>query len=774
MIMFPLLRYTDYSAGYASHPGSTSLRERLEANATTAKGLLAAVEGLLVAKWRDARNFWNVLKLIRFSLLLVVVCVAVMLFNEQAQDALRALGEEPGWNTVFFVLAAVACAAVAWWDSRLMFCFCFENPASHPDEMPKIKEFLPHALGAVALGVPGIALIRASYAYEDWSDPVRCLWGVGVFLILLAAAFVWVTIVRHNSFARHEPRLASLTTLRQAPHVRPLAATAALCSVVMLLFAWYPVELAPWIGTPAIALLAVTGLIPVGSHLVWIGNRYQLPIVTPVLLWAVINSWLFLDNHHVRLHDEMETHSRSEQVPPELRAETLPPDIQSLERYIEKWLEGLQDEYTDQPVPVVLVAAEGGGIRAAYWTASVLGQLHDRATVDFARYTLAISGVSGGSLGAAAYAALVANRHAEYEPKPLEDCPSNESADATNVRWRAERMLDHDFLSPAVAVMLFPDLLQHLLPIHLIDDRAKALERSWQAAWDACEPGERFTQPLQNLWADGTPFATPLLFLNSTVVETGQRLIAAPVPIEPSRFSDALDSRETIGETVPLATAVHNSARFTYLSPAGLVKRQNVQHEQWFRVVDGGYFENSGAVTLSEILELVLEVAEERSFEITPVVIHISNDPETADPEQFDDPSLLAGQIRAPVRALLNTRPARGFQAREALHRRVLDLNESGDALRAYHFHFRLCRERRTPLPLGWTLSRAAEEEMRLQLGREASDNGPNAQRNLILRTALLAVLAGEHRDPHRLGNGFTCPSEKEQMRLAAGPDTSS
>ncbi len=729
----------------------------------------STLQRLLTSLWSRTRTFWNVLKLIRFSVLLAVVSVAVILFNEQAQDALRALGEEPGLPTVLFVVAAVLCAAVAWWDSRVMFYFRFDNPASDPDVMPKAKEFLPRILGGGALFFTGIAVILASYAYEDWSDPVRWLWGIGIVLIVLALIFVYLTVMRRKWFNGKEPRPTDLCRLRDAPrsHLVPLALTIAVSFALMLLFAYFPVELAPWFGTPAIALLAVAGLIPLGSLLVWVGNRYQLPVVVPLILWAVLNSWLLVDNHLVRVHDRMETHTLSE-VPEDLRAKPLPPAMDDLHTYIASWLEDLPREQPAQPVPVLLVAAEGGGIRAAYWTALVLGELDDEARArgpgqDLARHTLAISGVSGGSLGAAAYAALVTQ-----PPTTKDGCTGS-----TEVRERAERILERDFLSPGIAVMLFPDLFQHFVPYAFINDRAKAIERSWQAAWDDCEAGERFTEPLQNLWTGHHPFETPLLFLNSTVVETGQRMIAAPVPIRPEIFSDALDSRKAIGESVPLATAVHNSARFTYISPAGLIKRQNVPHEQWLHLVDGGYFENSGAVTLAEVLDVLLEVAEERHFEITPVVIHISNDPETSDPEQFDDPYRLAAQIRAPLQALLNTRPARGFQAREDLRRRVLDLNPAHGVPRAYHVHFRLCREVRAPLPLGWTLSHVAKDEMQRQLG--AGEVPPNADsiaaRNHALRTAVLDILAGERPDPAAIGNGFQCPSEQEQMRLARASD---
>jgi hypothetical protein len=51
-------------------------------------------------------------------------------------------------------------------------------------------------------------------------------------------------------------------------------------------------------------------------------------------------------------------------------------------------------------LPIVIVAAAGGGLRAAYWTATLLGELHDRSNGDFSKSLFAISGVSGGALGA--------------------------------------------------------------------------------------------------------------------------------------------------------------------------------------------------------------------------------------------------------------------------------------------------------------------------------------------------------------------------------------
>ncbi|MGY3690537.1 hypothetical protein ACVIGA_000617 [Bradyrhizobium sp. USDA 3240] len=60
-----------------------------------------------------------------------------------------------------------------------------------------------------------------------------------------------------------------------------------------------------------------------------------------------------------------------------------------------------------KPLPAFIVAAEGGGIRAAAMTAIVLKELSLR-NPKFADHLFAIVGVSGGSVGAATYAAALA------------------------------------------------------------------------------------------------------------------------------------------------------------------------------------------------------------------------------------------------------------------------------------------------------------------------------------------------------------------------------
>jgi hypothetical protein len=526
------------------------------------------------------------------------------------------------------------------------------------------------------------------------------------------------------------------------------------------------------------------------------------------------------DNHYVRLSAASTSHD----VPPRAALVAADPTA-DIDRYLERWLQGVSGG-ADGTIPLFIVAAEGGGIRAAYWTALVLGEIEDRARsggLDFGRHVLAISGVSGGSLGAAVYTSLLAKRATPGVRGPELQC-----ARADSVRERAERILSRDFLSPTVAVMLFPDMLQQLVPVGFLNDRAVAIERSWEAAWNECEDGDLFAQRFTASWTGAQASAVPLLFLNSTVVETGQRLITSPVAIAEPLFSEALDGRRVLGPNLTLSTAVHTSARFTYVSPAGTVRRQDeaahvdgADKSEWIRLVDGGYFENSGAVTAAEILRGVQQYAARRPAgapRIRPIVLHVSNDPTTNDPRDLLERHKLLNQPFAPLKAMLNVRAARGFQAREDLAQRAVEERaqlavagvapDGGDAAPVrLHLHFRLCSRpnqstiaQRQPLPLGWALSSLARQEMRRQLGvdeagvaaavatagpaaaadpkqvEEAAAGVANAQPEIIERArdivarnrantnAVLALLGGAMPPLNGDENAWGCPSAADYV----------
>jgi hypothetical protein len=98
----------------------------------------------------------------------------------------------------------------------------------------------------------------------------------------------------------------------------------------------------------------------------------------------------------------------------------------------------------------------------------------------------------------------------------------------------------------------------------------------------------------------------PALILNTTVVETGERLVLSPFNIDRPDLKDirtvACKKKDNKEIDFPLSTAAILSARFTIVTPAGWFNRCDKQNgetlpSQKARLVDGGYFENSGIST---------------------------------------------------------------------------------------------------------------------------------------------------------------------------------
>jgi hypothetical protein len=145
-------------------------------------------------------------------------------------------------------------------------------------------------------------------------------------------------------------------------------------------------------------------------------------------------------------------------------------------------------------------------------------------------------------------------------------------------------------------------------------------------------------------------------------------------------------------------------------------------------LVDGGYFENSGATTALEILRAMEAGAGALWPKLKPIVLMISNDPKLG---KKPKPRTFLKEVSSPIVALLNTRGARGSYSREALK----------------DFFPEACRHERFQeidlvgidgVPLGWVLSESATEIMRAQavvhvdrvrkLIRSQNDCAPDAE----------------------------------------------
>lgn len=188
------------------------------------------------------------------------------------------------------------------------------------------------------------------------------------------------------------------------------------------------------------------------------------------------------------------------------------------------------------------------------------------------------------------------------------------------------------------------------------------------------------------------------------------------------------------------------SARFIYVSPAGTVARDDGEP---LRVVDGGYFENSGAASISDLLNLIRP----SDNDYLPILILIRNDPRAPDVcqrggEASDRTARSSGfnasvsEVTAPVQTLLQTRQARGRLAEVEAARAIESLGGAVVEIPlAAVMRTQLARaedkaqrerieQRILEPPLGWSLSNEVREAMDTVLDRR--DGGLDRELSLL------------------------------------------
>lgn len=700
---------------------------------------LHPVVRLLAFLWRWARHIGLVLKPCRLSLLLVAAGLAFLFISDQGFDTLRDFAERRAanprvWNqTLFFLLGGFLWAYGSWYWARLMYYVRLDDALPKKPWVHRTQTWLPRFIGLGAILGLALAFYRAAAPYPDTSrGPGRVLMVFALISLAGAIVFIVFAITRRElskRFAKPLSRYRLTAALGQAlgevKSVKKqkygnqnaceamraswpmLGFTLAVAVGLFVFFAVSPERFAPAVGSTPILLLAAAGWIAFGSAADLFGMRTRFPVFTTLLILAFVFSF-WNDNHAVRVLDNAQTQEW----------ESRP----QVKHALQEWQKRQQMRLlprSDDKYPLFIVAAEGGGIRAAYWAATVLGTIQDRHPC-FADQLFALSGVSGGSLGSAVFTALLADQR--YR-SPNFRCGDR---DAPPLTGKAQKILGEDFLAPAIAATLYPDLFQRVWPAAIPHfDRARALELSWEQAWRRNAGNDRFAQAFDNLWRDQPDHWLPALFLNSTWVETGKRLIVSNLRLTPEDFSDVEDAQRFFGKhALPLSAAVHLSARFTYVSPAGTLAKDG---KVYGRAVDGGYFENSGATTTLEILKTIAQLRVGRNGKpdpfwsnVEPVVIHISNEPvdpayldmqlATKEKDKGSKPTACCNEVWSPVRTLLAARTARGVYARETTRWHVGD---------EHFLQFGLCENGEVKIPLGWVLSEVVRTEMSTQLGRK-------------------------------------------------------
>ncbi|MBP6013702.1 MAG: hypothetical protein KBA31_15860 [Alphaproteobacteria bacterium] len=314
------------------------------------------------------------------------------------------------------------------------------------------------------------------------------------------------------------------------------------------------------------------------------------------------------------------------------------PDLKAA---LQEWVDARRraDPGRSERLPVVIVAASGGASRAAAWLVSSMRMLDFKTNGDFGRHLFAISGVSGGALGATTYARLVRAQGREDGTVDWE---------APAARAALARFATKDLLSGTIATYFLNDMFGSMVgPLWTwggIPDRNTALEHTFDAMWAKNKGfalprhvpegflGLRFSPQSESR---APVELLPHLLLNGTDVVSGKRMITSTIrsPADRQLFADSGDFLALVGHDIRLATAVTNSARFPFISPAGRFVSTRAMGGGAFQIIDGGYFENYGARTVWELARAIEDLnAADPSLNVVPIVVVISNDVETDQP----------------------------------------------------------------------------------------------------------------------------------------------
>lgn len=493
-------------------------------------------------------------------------------------------------------------------------------------------------------------------------------------------------------------------------------------AIFVISFLYNPVDFPQQVGALFIISLFLGLLLLTLAQFREVHRRFGVPLIWTAVIVAVLFSMFDTnDNHPIR------------SVAQKDRGEAKKLEIGDA---FTRWLETRKDKsgFAGQPYPIFVVAAQGGGIYAAKHAASFLGEIQDLCP-GFGHHLFAISGVSGGSVGSSVFAALTK----DFQNKPdtklqrhgcVEDPAGKRKAlfeDATTA------ILRNDLWAPLAAGLLFPDFVQRFLPRPIDSwDRSLWLDKAVEKAYDRGVLKSGFlqssktslrplTKPYLAAWDPENFPHTPALVLNATEVASGERLVVSPFVFPGSGLNflpiwDDPKGNEKAEIAPVMSSAAGLSARFPWITPAAYFHRHETNSEgektpKKVRIVDGGYFENSGVVTALDLIKGVVAAVDanpEVSVEINLLVFTSA---------EFDTPEAKSfGELLDPIRTLFTTQTARaGIAIGQAL-RELRGLSNTSTRINANIIRLEL-NGHEYPLPLGWRLSPVTRHLISFQNG---------------------------------------------------------
>jgi hypothetical protein len=384
--------------------------------------------------------------------------------------------------------------------------------------------------------------------------------------------------------------------------------------------------------------LIVGDLVIAGIATLVIKKHYVLAIIATVVVLAKLGIILFRKSKLHHINTVPSTLSTANRV--------------TLDEYWAAWwaqhIQPELDRGGSDPIPIYLMAVQGGGSRAGYWISSLLNELDIKHKGLFRQRLFALTSASGGSAGIGATLSLWRYLD-EHQAIPAD-------RKVLLQRKLADAMFDRNYLSNQFMQLFSLEIIKRFGRIfrknsklrgrnyyHQLDE-ARAFENALQHGWTDPQPakssffslvGQRFRAmwqsgnskeldlgtnrkcpnypwlPYLSYWYRGglsgqdLNVSLPLYFPITTQVQYGNAGFSSPVQMDPKIFVESVDiigaaEKANPGESPAMVTATNMSQLFpvmnayTYIPGCG-------------NFIDGGMFENQGLNLTYRLYEFVHE-----------------------------------------------------------------------------------------------------------------------------------------------------------------------
>lgn len=426
------------------------------------------------------------------------------------------------------------------------------------------------------------------------------------------------------------------------------------------------------------------------------------------LLLIIVLAGYWYDPHTVRLLDTSTSDAN------EGTQETQYSKRVNFKAYVDQWITRHKQELDTSKtvVPMFFILADGGASRSGYWAASVLGRMHEETRYPrssrsyFTDHLFCLSGASGGAVGNTVF--LTAYALQQKNPE-------------LSTSWLSQKFLGSDFLVYPLARMLGPEALEPVF-FGLWMDRAYALENGMDYPVDSVKIMGEF---MRNSFSQLLPNASngfPVLAINTTRVNDGSPGVISTIDMDTIFFGKRIDVLEHLPKKkdIRVSTAMVMGARFPYMSPGGKLG------DSYF--VDGGYFDNSGAGVVHEMLLGLQEIASDTSSllykyknKIHPYVIHLANSPYSS-PSANKSIHPLKNDLAAPLLTL-----AGSYDSQTSVNdtRLINYLKQLKDSAGSSYIIFNLYTENKKDehYPMNWVISKRQRDSMKIRTRKPEIDS---------------------------------------------------